>query len=83
MIFCEVLAAAMMIIDVTIYLIMTKCKFSILNSLEIFTITIFILCFMYMLVKGLNKVDEDIEFFLFLIRFGLQCIRLCISIIRV
>ena len=67
----ELVIGILMIVDVLFYSIMTNfqiTKFFVVEWIIIFT---FIGCYIYILLKGISEIDEDIELSLMVLRMGL------------
>lgn len=78
----EMIIGLLMFVDVLFYSIITKFKITILFIFEWLVIFTFIGCYIYILLKGINEIDEDIEFGLMLLRLFLQFMRLFMALIR-
>ena len=57
----EIGIASIMTIDMILFSIVKKFKISLTFILEWLFIILFVLCFVYILLKGINSIDEDIE----------------------
>ena len=72
----------MMIGDVCMFLKLHGFKCELLFGLELGTVLIYIGIFLYMNIKGFQRIDEDVEFMLMVVRLTLQFFRLIFALIR-
>ena len=72
----------MMIGDVFVFLKLHGFRCELLFALELGTVLIYLGIFLYMNIKGFQRIDEDVEFVLMVLRLTLQFFRLIFALIR-
>ena len=72
----------MMIGDVCMFLKLHGFRCELLFGLELGTVLIYLGIFGYMNIKGFQRIDEDVEFVLMVLRLTLQFCRLIFALIR-
>jgi hypothetical protein len=79
----ELLIGLLMVLDVILYSFINEFRFDLIFVVEWITIIFFFACFCYIILKGLNEIDEDIELILMIFRIILQFTRLGLTLIRI
>lgn len=77
----ELIIGILMFVDVFMYSVITNFKITKMFVVEWFVIFTFIGCYIYILLKGVNELDEDIELSLMILRLALQFMRLGMAVI--
>ena len=78
----EATIAFVMAIDMFLYSMVKRFKISITLLLEWFLVLLYVTVFLYIVFKGINSIDEDIEVSLMIFRLILQFMRFGFFIIR-
>ena len=78
----ELIIGVLMFLDVLFYSIITEFQITKLFVLEWMVIFTFLGCYVYILLKGINEIDEDIEVSLMILRLCLQFMRLGMALLR-
>ena len=79
----EFLVTIMMISDIILNGFIRGFKLTFFTTIEWTIILSYLITFIYIIHHGIDKLDEQIEFGLMVLRFCLQCIRLGVGVMRI